>query len=67
MPFSPASCLMATASSRPGPFGIGLGVALLLGLLFWAFICTQRGGVVTGEVGTPGPDVPEQLEVEDVQ
>lgn len=53
-------------SSRPGPFGIGLGVALLLGLLFWAFLCTQRGGVTTGDVGTPGPDAPQQLEAEEL-
>ncbi|MDX1420758.1 MAG: hypothetical protein R3181_12380 [Rubricoccaceae bacterium] len=54
-------------SARPGPFGIALGVVLLLGLLFWAFICTQRGGVTTGEIGTPGPDAPEQLEEEQVR
>ena len=49
-------------SSRPGPFGIALGVVILLGLLFWAFLCTQRGGVTTGEVGTPGPDALWRLE-----
>ena len=54
------------ASARPGPFGIALGVVLLLSLLFWMFLCTQRGGVTTGDVGTPGPDAPEQLEADEL-
>ena len=45
---------------RKSPFGIALLVVSLLALLFVFFLMSQRGGDVNGEVGSGGPDLPEQ-------
>jgi hypothetical protein len=53
---------MAT-KSRFSLFGWLFFALIFLGILGFIFIVSQRGGVVTGDVGASGPDMPEQLEV----
>ena len=51
------------SSFRMSPTGWLFFAIVFLSILAAIFIMTQRGGVVTGDVGTPGPDAPEQMEV----
>lgn len=56
-----------TARDRFSPFGIALFVVGILAILIFAFIMTQRGGEVTGDVGADGLNLePEQIETERV-
>lgn len=51
-----------TSYKRRSVFGITLLVVSVLVLLLFAFILTQRGGEVTGDVGADGVNpVPEQI------
>lgn len=52
-----------TDRQRISPTGIVLALVLLGALLFWMFICTQRGG----DVGSEGVDAPERLTEEEVR
>ena len=55
-----------TDRQRISPIGILLFVLLFGGLLFWGFLCTQRGGDSNGLPGSSGPEVPERLTEEEV-